>query len=66
VRRIEERARLGADPSDATVPVLHEQLRKAEALAPSERAVSLSHDGTRPPSEVLLPLLDRLVGLPPG
>lgn len=64
-RRIGDRARAGADPSDATVEVYREQLRTAEPNSPAEHAVTVRHDGTREAADLLLPLLERLVGAAP-
>lgn len=64
-RRIEERRRLGTDPSDADAVVLAGQLRRIEPLEEGERPLALSVEPELPAEELIARVNERL-GLPPA
>jgi aminoglycoside phosphotransferase family enzyme/predicted kinase len=56
-RRVEQRARGGADASEATVEVLERQLRDREPLTGDERSVAVTVDATRAPDAALVAIV---------
>jgi predicted kinase len=60
-RRIAARTRAGLDPSDATFAVYRRQVAERRPFTRAERPFVVRHEGTAPPDDVLMPLLESLV-----
>lgn len=63
-QRIVQREQDGRDASEATLPVLEQQLRGGEAVAPEERAWTITIESETPVEALLHPLAIRLIDNP--